>query len=248
MDFSTYLDRIQEQSDALLATARLTGPDVPVSTCPQWTMSALVAHTARVLARMAEATGAPVDTRPAEVEEPPVGWEPLLDWARQRPTGLIERLRETGPDEECWTFSGAPSRTGIWARRGAHETAVHRLDADFTRAGSAAPDAVATLLFDSEFAADGVDEFLAVILPMARRRREPVTVSGSVLFHAADAGRAWLVTLKPGEAPAVHPSAEVEADATVAGTADAVYRAVWGRPSTAVVTGDATLLDQLAAP
>jgi hypothetical protein len=68
--------------------------------------------------------------------------------------------------------------------------------------------------------------------------------------HAADAGRAWEVVLKAGAAPVVtpvHDSATNE-DATVAGTADAVYRAVWARPSHAIVSGDRALLDGLPRP
>jgi hypothetical protein len=34
----------------------------------------------------------------------------------------------------------------------------------------------------------------------------------------------------------------------VVGTADAVYRAVWGRPSTAVVSGDHELVNTLRTP
>lgn len=248
MDFSSYLDRIRTQSEALLAAARAAGPGAEVSTCPPWTVHELVAHAAGAQAWATDATGTPADSHPPAFREQPAEWEALLDWARQRPTELTERLRDIGPDAECWTFRSAPSRSGTWARRAAHETAIHRLDAEFARAGGVAPDAVPTLLFDPEFAADGIDEFLGVIMPTAVRHRDPIAVSGTVLLHAADAGHAWLVTLEPGESPVVQPSAEIEADATIAGTADAVYRAIWCRPSTAVVTGDATLLDPLSAP
>ena len=53
----------------------------------------------------------------------------------------------------------------------------------------------------------------------------------------------------PGEAPvvsAVHDSA-IDVDVTLAGTADAIYRALWGRPSHAIVSGDQSLLDALPA-
>jgi hypothetical protein len=46
--------------------------------------------------------------------------------------------------------------------------------------------------------------------------------------------------------PAGHPA--IDADASVVGTADAVYRAVWGRPSHALKGGDLTLIAALRAP
>lgn len=248
MDFGTYLAAIRTQSEELLGAARQAGPDAEVGTCPPWTVRALVAHAAGAQAWAADATRAEAGTRPPGFREPPTGWEALLDWSRECREELIARLEDVGPDAACWTFRSAPSVTGVWARRAAHETAMHRIDAEFARAGSIDPDALPSLLFDSEFAADGIDEYLAVILPTAVRRRDMSGASGRVLFHAADAGRAWLVTMEPDQQPVVQEGTEVDADATVAGTADAVYRAIWCRPSTAAVSGDPVLLDPLRAP
>ena len=69
-----------------------------------------------------------------------------------------------------------------------------------------------------------------------------------MLFHAADAGRAWLVRLTRGEVPEVGPASDLDADASVVGTADAVYRAAWRRPSTAIVNGDRALVEALRTP
>ena len=69
-------------------------------------------------------------------------------------------------------------------------------------------------------------------------------------MHAADAGRAWDVLLTPGQVPVVTPvrDSAFDADATLAGTADAIYRAVYGRPNHAIVSGDASLLAALPTP
>jgi hypothetical protein len=64
-----------------------------------------------------------------------------------------------------------------------------------------------------------------------------------VLYHAADAGRAWTVRLVPGQLPQTAAEAGTEPDASVIGLADAVYRAAWGRPSGAVVSGDSAMVD-----
>jgi hypothetical protein len=78
-------------------------------------------------------------------------------------------------------------------------------------------------------------------------RRRPVDREGTIVLHAADAGRAWEVRLTPGEPPVAGPvtGSGIDGDVVVAGTADAVFRAVWGRPSGAAVTGDSGLLDAL---
>ena len=152
---------------------------------------------------------------------------------------MLEGLRRRGPDTPAWTFHNSMGTTGFWARRQAHETAIHRLDAEHAAHG----DAVDHLVFDPEFAADGIDEAVTVML-----NRRPIEVTGTVLYHAADAGRAWLVTAKAGEPLIVEPATDFEADASVVGTADAVYRAVWGRPSHAVVSGDKSIAAGLRTP
>lgn len=171
-------------------------------------------------------------------------------WWDEHRSALTATLRARGPDSPAWVFSPVGPRTAaFWARRQAHETAIHRLDAEHALAGSSTPTSVPTLVFESEFAADGVDEALTMSIPR-RAMREPITAQGTVLFHAADAGCAWLVHLHPGKLPDVGPADHpaIDADATVAGTADAVYRAVWGRPSTALRAGDHALIDALRAP
>jgi hypothetical protein len=151
---------------------------------------------------------------------------------------MLDGLRRRGPDGPAWTF-GVAATAGWWARRQAHETAIHRLDAEHAAHG----DVVDHLVFDPELAADGIDEAITVMFA-----RRPIEVSGTVLYHAADAGRAWLLTATAGQPPVVEAATDFEADASVVGTADAVYRAVWGRPSNAVVGGDAELAAGLRTP
>ena len=43
---------------------------------------------------------------------------------------LIEALDSASPDLEAWTFLPAPSPLAMLARRQAHETAIHRYDAE----------------------------------------------------------------------------------------------------------------------
>jgi uncharacterized protein (TIGR03083 family) len=249
VEFTRFVDQIAEQTAAMRAAAVEAGPDAPVPTCPQWTVRDLARHLVRVQQWSGRALLTDPEGESPQREEPPADWDELLSWWDQQAGTLVDTLRKLGPEAPAWVFDPkAPRTVGWWARRQAHEVAIHRLDAAHALAGSDGADAVPTLVYDPEFAADGVDEGLHVGVSR-RTLREGVTVSGDVLFHAADAGRAWLVTLTPGE-PLRIGDAEpgIDAGASVVGTADAVYRAVWGRPSHAVRGGDPALIAALRAP
>lgn len=225
------------------------GPDAEVPTCPKWTAQDLVRHLARVQQWAARALLTELEADPPHPDEPPADWDELLSSWDERVGTMVETLRRLGPDTPAWVFDPhVPHTVGFWARRQAHEVAIHRLDAEHTLAGSGLPDAVPSLVYDPEFAADGIDEGLHFGVSR-RARREGVSVEGSVLFHAADAGQAWVVRLIPGS-PLEIGTAEpgIDAEASVVGTADAVYRAVWGRPSHAVQGGDLELIAALRTP
>ena len=247
MDFASFLDRIEQQARALRAAAVSAGPDAPVPTCPGWTVHGLVRHIARVHDWVAKALDLPPDAERPSPDPSPEDWEELLGWWDTTLATMLTKLRAMGPDAPVWVFAGdEPSTAFFWARRQAHETAIHRLDAEHAAAGTDDAHAVPSLVFDSDFAADGIDELLVMLAP--HRGQEQSELEGTILFHAADAGRAWLVQFKPGEVPEVSPATDVDTDAAVVGTADAVYRAAWHRPSTAIVNGDRALVDALRSP
>ena len=227
------------------ATVAATGPDAPVSTCPEWTVHDLVRHLGRVHNWVVKCLRTDPGAESPKADDPPEDWDALLAWWDEQRANLVGGLRGFDPDAPAWVFLPKVNHTaGFWARRQAHETAIHRLDAEVAAAGPDLP----SLIFDPEFAADGIDEALNLMIPR-RLSREPVMAAGTVLFHAADAGRAWLIELRPGEPPETISAAPgVDADASVVGTADAVYRATWKRPSTAVSGGNLELLAALRTP
>lgn len=175
----------------------------------------------------------------ARAGTPPDDWDGLLAWWDEQRAALRAAF-DAGPDAPAqMVFPSHSPTVGSWARRQAHEAAIHRVDAEL----AAREDPVT---FDPAFAADGIDEVLAMIV-YRRADWSAFTAKGSVLVHAEDAGRLWSLKLAPGEAPQFDEQ-PFEAELTIEGDADAVYKALWRRPSTVTITGDAALLEPLAAP
>ncbi|GAB3453210.1 maleylpyruvate isomerase family mycothiol-dependent enzyme [Actinophytocola sediminis] len=248
MEYGDFLEQIEHQASAMRAAAVAAGPDEPVPTCPEWTVRNLVRHIAKVHNWVTHALGSVPSAPEIHPDQAPPLWDDLLPWWDEQVATMLDRLRTSDPDRPAWVFHpDVESTAAFWARRQAHETAIHRLDAEHARARSDRPDALPSLVFAPEFAADGIDEVVVLMVPPQLRRR-PVEVEGTVLFHAADAGRAWQVRLTAGAPPEIGPATEIDTDASVVGTADAVYRAAWHRPSTAITTGDRALVEALRAP
>ncbi|GAA3638527.1 uncharacterized protein (TIGR03083 family) [Lentzea atacamensis] len=241
MDF---VAEIEKQASLMRSAAVEAGQDAAVPPCPEWTVLDLVRHQAAVHSWAAKAIATAPEAGLPEWPKPPQEFDEALTWWDNELSVLLSRLRDTPADRPAWTFDGT-NRAGWWARRQAHETSIHRLDAEL-----AAGHDVPTLLFDSEFAADGIDEFLTVMVPRQLQKGRRISGTGRLLVHAADAGRTWEARLTEGEplvVTAVHDSA-IDSDATLAGTADAIYRRLWGRPSHAIVSGDESLLAALPRP
>lgn len=240
MDYADFVDLTATHSAAVRAAAVEAGPDTPVPTCPKWDVRGLVRHLARVQSWAAHAVHTADPAQPPPRPDVPESFTDVLTWWDEQLDRLLTGLRAHDPDDPAWVFGPIEPRSmRFWARRQAHEAAIHRLDAESALARPPATH------FDPEFAADGVDEMLTVMAPIGPEWSTS-ELAGTVLHHAADAGRAWLVTFAPGRPPETsEPGHAVGggfiSDASVAGTADALFRQVWGRPSTAVASGNPEL-------
>jgi uncharacterized protein (TIGR03083 family) len=122
---------------------------------------------------------------------------------------------------------------GFWARRTAHETAVHRWDAQ--NAGGP-PDALA-----ADLAVDGLDEYLGILSAFPGRR---FPQRGSIHLHATDAPGEWLVRLDAEGIRVTHDHAK--GDVALRGPASDVLLVLLGRktPDAVDVFGDADLFDR----
>ncbi|MEU2280877.1 maleylpyruvate isomerase family mycothiol-dependent enzyme [Streptomyces sp. NPDC013178] len=239
METAEFIRILDQEGRSLAAAAAVAGPDAKVPTCPDWQVRDLLRHTGTVhrWARsfIAEGHATP---RPPEAL-PDLDGTALLDWFQEGHRRLVDTLSAAPPDVECWHFLPAPSPLAFWARRQAHETAVHRVDAESAR--GTAPEELAAAV-SREFAADGVDELLLAFHARAKSRVR--TETPRVLrVRATDMDDAvWTVRLS-SEPPAAERGGAGDADCEVTGTVAQLHLALWNRLPFPSVIGDLALAD-----
>ncbi|MGW1162463.1 maleylpyruvate isomerase family mycothiol-dependent enzyme [Streptomyces sp. NPDC002513] len=236
MEIAEFVEVLDREGRLLAAAAEEAGTGAKVPTCPEWLVRDLLRHTGMVH-RWAAAFVAEGHTayRP-DGGLPDLAGAALLTWFREGHRHLVDTLSHAAPDVRCWHFLPAPSPLAFWARRQAHETAVHRFDAESARGGT--PTAVGT-----DFALDGIDELLRGLHARAksRVRSERPRV---LRVRATDADDAvWSVRLS--EEPPVAEREEAGGaggtDCEVAGPAGQLYLSLWNRLPFPYVTGDASV-------
>ncbi|MFI9645678.1 maleylpyruvate isomerase family mycothiol-dependent enzyme [Streptomyces sp. NPDC052040] len=239
METAGFIGALEREGRLLAAAAEETGTGAAVPTCPEWRVRDLVRHIGMVH-RWAAAFVAEGHTgyRP-DGGLPDLDGAALLAWFREGHRALVDTLSGAAPDVRCWHFLPAASPLAFWARRQAHETAVHRFDAESARGGTAAG-------VGTDFALDGIDELLCGFHARAgsRVRSEQPRV---LRVRATDAeGAVWHVRLSQ-EPPVAErdevgdPGTARQADCEVAGPAGQLYLSLWNRLPFPEVSGDASL-------
>ena len=239
MDVSALITALHDQGLLLGDAADRAGLAATVPTCPGWTVRDLLLHVGGVHRWAAlvvrEGRDAPPDLdQPYDVVARLPADDVLLDWYRDGHAELEHALRAAPPDLACWAFLPAPSPLAFWARRQAHETSVHRVDADrATGPGVSAP-------VPSDLADDGVDELLTGFLSGRGRRLRAKT---DRTLHATDTNSHWQVWIGPSAPKASRVVGDEAADMTVRGPAEQLYLALWNRLpwDGLAVTGDSTV-------
>lgn len=249
MDVAQHIEALRRQGELLADAAGRAGLAAKVPSCPGWQVRDLLRHQGYVhrwatryvaeelpesVPRLTEAEILAADPPDAE----------LVAWFRDGHAALVETLRSADPSVSCYTFLPAPSPRAFWARRQAHETTIHRVDAELAD-GEVTP-------IDAELAADGIDELI-----MGFFGRDVKGVSGkqrpggrlSVAVQATDTAGEWLVELTDDGQRAAHVqrgNAGAPAACTLTGPASGLYRLLWNRadPESAGVqlTGDPAVL------
>lgn len=247
------LVEIAQREGALLAdAAEQAGLEARVPSCPEWAVHDLVAHTGRVHRWATEFLTQALTEPHRPPQDPQLAGAALLSWFRSGHEGLVQALRAAPVDLECWTFLPGSSPLAFWARRQAHETAVHRVDAELAAGGGVSP-------LDPEFAADGIAELLTGF--HARGRSRVHAARPSVLrLVGTDSETRWAIRLSAdplaveredaSATTAPQPTGPTDqgqdaevAECTWTGTTADLYLALWNRPPSGELrtTGDASI-------
>jgi uncharacterized protein (TIGR03083 family) len=274
MEIADYIACLRSEGELLAEAAERSGLSTLVPTCPGWRLRDLLAHlgfvhrwacgyVAEGRTDMSSAPGEEEIIRLAPADESLVGW------FRDGHARLVSVLAAADPAVCYWTFLPAPSPLAFWARRQAHETAIHRADAQL--AAVAAGVGADLDPFPPGLAADGVDEVL-----MGFGDRNPGSLSttpATLVIRAEDGGPAaeWTVVMgqpragvsrgsRPAAGPADAgpadpadsgagpgdngPTGPVSAYCQVTGPASALYLLLWNRGTAADldIRGDAGVL------
>ncbi len=228
-----WLSELRAEGQAFRVAAGELDLAMPVPSCPGWSAHDLVAHLGRIyrwVPRVIAAGGGEADRSRLDAE----GTD-LLTWFDESFATLLAALEAAEPEAPAWNWSTQPRVAAFWPRRMAHETAIHRWDAQ-KATGLADP-------VRHEYAVDGISEVLDTWLPAGRGKTDN-GAQGLVRLTANDADRTWLVRLRPEGVMVLDESALIEdgaeAQTGVGGNASDLMLALWGRltPDALALEGD----------
>jgi uncharacterized protein (TIGR03083 family) len=183
-----YLD--SAAADALRVAQLAEGADMDarVPSCPDWAMRDLLFHHGMVFRWIGEIVARRATERVSFREVPdremPAGGEAA--WLLAGADRTVAALREVGPDQAVWGWA-CGGGTRWWGRRIAHETSVHRVDAELTVGARPEVDPVS--------AADNIDELLTNAFDLSGsgldKRVAQSGAEGSLHLHTTDTPGEW---------------------------------------------------------
>jgi uncharacterized protein (TIGR03083 family) len=239
VEIAQHVAALGREGELMAAAAEGLDLDTPLPTTPEWRMRDLLRHMGDVhrwaRAHVSESRMVPIGRDElSEIAGPLPDDSGLLDWFREGHDRLVRSLEAADPDTQCWTFLPAPSPLAFWSRRQAHETGVHRADAE-SPTGRITP-------FEPDVAVDGIDELLLGFF--AGNGEEPAAEPPSTLYvRATDADAGWLAYMK--DRSVRHDGKDPKADCVVRGAASDLFLLLWNRRAAdgLDVKGDRSVLD-----
>jgi uncharacterized protein (TIGR03083 family) len=249
-DVADHIACVQNEGGLLAGAAERAGLDAAVPACPGWCVRDLLKHVGYVhrwaagYVREQHASWVDRASEAAILGGGP-GDDELPGWFREGHASLVRVLEAADPGMTCWTFLDAPSSVAFWARRQAHETAIHRVDAEQAAAGADTAGTGGGTPFAPRFAADGIDELIMGFVGRDAKRRAWDGSAGSLAFHADDGPGAtadWRVVAGHGRLTVAREDGPADCDVT--GPAADLYLLLWNRRGAdgLGIRGDGSLL------
>jgi uncharacterized protein (TIGR03083 family) len=239
-----WLGALRSEVPAFRSAVAEADPAAPVPSCPEWTVGQLIGHLTGQYEWVARHVARGVTTPPEDPHPPGPDTATLAEFDEAF-ADLLTRFDGLDPELPAWNWAPQAKRVAFWQRRIAHDTALHRWDAQMATHGLTEP-------LEAKLAADGVSEVLDTILP-AGRGRCPADRHGMVALTATDLDHTWHVRLRESGGVALLDTDTILDDddlherAVAAGHASDLQLALWGRVGFDVLrlTGEQALLECL---
>jgi uncharacterized protein (TIGR03083 family) len=211
--------------------------------CPEWTVGDLLRHMGTMYQKLRAHAGRGVTDAPAPftpTDPAPGDDHALIAWFDNELAQTDAFLDALDPGMPAWNWAPQAKTAAFWHRRAAHETALHRWDAQLSVA-LADP-------IEAKLAVDGVAEVLDTWL-LAGKRADTTEHFGVVRLIAADLGQEWYVRMRGTGIALLDTDTLLDDDvhrarAVASGSASDLMLALWGRVAFDVLdtSGDLSLL------
>lgn len=207
----------------LLATAIPESP-VDVPSCPGWTTKDLAKHMAHVYLGQAYVVETGSQAENKEHLAPYPRTEDFMEFMSWGFAAITKALDINRPERATWSWHHSDHTVDFWFRRMAHETVIHRIDAE------QAVGAVSEI--DEVLALDGVDEVLDFLPLMGSWPEVPNIDFGivSIVATTKSGTQVWdlhftdqAATVSAADQP--NPAARL----VISGDAEAMDLYLWGR-------------------
>ena len=238
MEHLEFLDVITDQTAALAAAARSVRPDAAVPATPEWTVAKLVKHTGTTHRWVLGIATTRQFVNPGDLDLGlPDDASAYPEWIEAGAAELTATLRDIDPDSDMWSW-GEDQHARFWSRRMAHESTMHRWDA---QSAIGTQDAI-----DVALAIDGIDERLANLTASLNFRPDDLDAlrgkGESAHIHATDGDGEWVLRFEPDGLAITREHAK--GDVAVRGPANDLLLYLVGRRSLdgLEIFGDATVL------
>lgn len=239
--YSEYIDIFNENVNRIVGLYPVISQTI-VPTCSPWTGFELSEHCHMVFSRAKVRIG--LTEQPTNFVFIPASTQNAPHALKTSKDVLVKALRHQKPESPAWNWTGTDMTVRWLARRMAHESAIHYLDAAIT----SDPTTInrADHFFKPEFASDGIAEFLENFLFNIKVEKTENEKDSTIHLHSNDSKDcSWVISFNNESVIAKHGEAK-DADADVTGTSSALYGWIWNRFSTdtLTVTGDQNQIDQ----